>query len=1716
VSAIETLDGAANPSATNLTITAVSGATDGTVSLSNGVISFTPTANYSGNGAGFNYTETDAQGQVAQGSMSISIPFVAQNITLSGPGNTNEPIYGYSRVLDPNSHSPTYDYVPFFQPGVGWDAGGGHFAYRSTPIATGTNPYTGQLTVADPNISPDTFTVQQGRYGTATVSASGVWTYTPKNYDIGGSDAFVVTVTDGYGKTATETITVPLNIPQVIPGDGVGGPGDPIVLDLQGKGISITPLAGSTTYFDTTGSGYSNQTAWIAPSDAFLVFNPTHATQMSSASTINFANLVPGATSDYAALQAFDTNNTGVLNASNSIWNDLYVWTNANSDGVTDTGQLETLAQAGITSINLAITNQTSVQNGIAFNPTFSATMNSGSTIAAAEVNLPNSNQVSIPNPNGTTTVETQPTFAPPSTISGDGLLLGTSGNCTITGGAGNDVVMSGNGDDQITVGDGTDVIYAGNGDDFITAGKGNDVITTGNGNDLVTAGNGNDAVNLGGGNDVVFIGNGNDLVYTGNGNDVVKAGDGNDTLIGGGGAVALFAGNGNDLLQGGAGVSQLQAGSGNDTLQAGAGVSTLVGGSGNDAFDTFIVNNAKDVVTAQAGAAQNSVQTTINYTLGANIENLTGLGSANLTLTGNSLNNVILGNAGNDTLVAGSGNDTLIAGTKATSLVGGSGNNTYVIYNSGDVIATKSGSLSNNVESAINYTLGAGLQNLTGIGNANLTLTGNSMVDVITANGGNDTLVAGSGLATLVGGAGNDTFVVNNVADVINAQSGNQGNNVESSVSFTLANGFQTLTGTGAGNLSLTGNTGSDIITANSGNDTLTAGSGASTLVGGSGSDTFVVNSANDVISLAAMNANDSVLSSSSYTLVDNLQNLKGTGTGNLILTGNDLSDVITANTGNDTLVAGSGVATLIGGSGNETFIVNNANDVIMVRGNRNTVEASANYTLGASLENLEGIGFGALTLTGNSLSDVITANYGNDTLVAGSGVATLIGGVGNDTFVINNTADVVQARASNNTIQTTVSYTAASNVQTLADVGAGGITLTGNANASTLVSGTGADTLVGASGNDTFVVNNANDVVQEALAGNSTIDTAVNYVAANNVSNLTATGSAAITLTGNALNDVITANGGNDTLVAGSGIDTLNGGSGNDTFVINNTADVVNAGTGVNTVQTSVSDTLGANVQFLTGTGSAALTLTGNNLNDVIKGNSGKDTLIAGSGNDTLIAGSSFTTLIGGSGNDTFVVTGGTDVISEAPNSGNNTEEVLIGGKLADNVQNLVGLGSASIALFDNNQTGDVITANSGRDTLYSGTGADTLIGGANSDMFYVNNAADVIEKAPNAGTNVEFASVSVTMAANIQVLTGTGPSNLMLTGNNLDIVIRGSAAGGNDTLIAGSGNDSLFAGSGLTTMIGGIGNDTFTVNNAADVVTENVANTGSTISTSVSYALSANLQYLIATGSGNLTLTGNSLNDVITANAGNDSLIAGSGIDTLIAGSGNDTLIAGSGGTTYQIGAASGVVTINGSMSSDTLSFGSGISAANLSFAETSSTTGLLTLTIHDTQGKDVVINNYSNGDVDKIQFADGSTESLSAKLGQISPNASAMPAAATLPAATGIAISAAVIKRTKSDQVVPFNSGNVFGFPPRMAGDVVGKAGTQWLSPWTLSDALMTNHLGNNTATLGSDLSSHEGLHDDLPLAATATLSKSSYGKTAQNLNVWSDISKNRLH
>ena len=164
------------------------------------------------------------------------------------------------------------------------------------------------------------------------------------------------------------------------------------------------------------------------------------------------------------------------------------------------------------------------------------------------------------------------------------------------------------------------------------------------------------------------------------------------------------------------------------------------------------------------------------------------------------------------------------------------------------------------------------------------------------------------------------------------------------------------------------------------------------------------------------------------------------------------------------------------------------------------------------------------------------------------------------------------------------------------------------------------------------------------------------------------------AINGTGNALNNVLTGNAAANRLDGGAGVDTMNGGAGNDTYVVDNASDVVTeaASGGTDTVESSVTYSLGAEVENLTLTGLNAINATGNALDNVLTGNVSANRLDGGAGADTMI---------GGAGNDTYVVDSTGDVVTEGASGGYRHGRVSISYTLGAKLENLVLTGTTAI---------------------------------------------------------------------------------------------------------------------------------------------------------------------------------------------------------------------------------------------------------------------------------------------------------------------------------------------------------------------------------------------------------------------------------------------------
>lgn len=984
-------------------------------------------------------------------------------------------------------------------------------------------------------------------------------------------------------------------------------------------------------------------------------------------------------------------------------------------------------------------------------------------------------------------------------------VLKGFAGNDTLNGGAGADTLVGGIGNDTYVVDNAVDTVIEGvdEGTDLVkvdisvksgsyalednveNAKLINTVAYTLIGNGLDNELVGNSAVN-------VLIGDlGNDTLDGGAGIDTLEGGDGDDTYIvdvigdvivdtGGidtviakltAGTYWLDSGLENLTLGGTAAINAtgnadnniLTGNAAANALNGAGGVDTLIGGDGND---IYIVDSLDDTVTETNGLAAGGVdiiKSSVDWTLGANIENLTLTGMDNLTGIGNTLVNTITGNEGDNTLDGGAGVD---------KLMGGLGNDTYIVDITAtgklqDAVTEAANAGTDNIQlrgnfvskSGVNLTLAANFENLdaslTGI--SKLGLKGNALDNTLTGNDFHNLLDGGVGADTLIGGIGDDYYVVDNVGDVVVENVDEGFDQVQVSIasvggSYTLADNIEVgflfhtgILGLNGNDLDngLFGNAAANVLVGNGGNDSLDGGSGADIMQGGSGHDNYVVDNAADIVDESDGHGGDAggydrVQSKISYMLASYVEELwlgiDMTSTAAINGTGNALGNIIFGNNGanvldgaagddqldgaagNDTLIGGLGADRMNGGDGSDTYVVDSVGDVVVedsagVAGGVDLVQSSVSFDLSNNLngnllsyvENLTLTGTDNLTGTGNTLVNVITGNSGSNVLDGGAGIDKLMGGLGSDTYIVDLTS-----------------------IGGLQDI----VTEAENA-------GTDTIQLRGASSN----------VVQVMLTLGANLE--------NLDASLTTTSK--LNITGNKFINILTGNAEDNLLDGGANSDTLYGGAGNDTYIVDNFGDTVieNVDEGIDLVKINIVSvggfySLADNVESGSLINTVAFDLYGNDMNNSLTGNAavnslfgydGNDVLIGNGGNDILNGGFGNDILIGGTGNDSL--TGGdeadTFVFNSALSATTNKDVITDFVTGVDHIQ-------LSAAIFTK-LAGAANLADHFYDTSLGAQGANDFIvyNSLTGALYYDANGSAV-------GTGVQFATLTNTI-----VLTG-----------------------------------------------------------------------------------------------------------------------------------------------------------------------------------------------------------------------------------------------------------------------------------------------------------------------------------------------------------------------
>ncbi|MDZ4761724.1 MAG: Ig-like domain-containing protein [Alphaproteobacteria bacterium] len=205
---------------------------------------------------------------------------------------------------------------------------------------------------------------------------------------------------DGTGGGAAVLLAALSGAPAITSADiGVVASLPPLILDLDGNGVELV----SGVSFDFDGDGNEDTGGWASAGDAFLALDRNGDGLISTGSEISFAGDLPGATSDLDGLRAFDSNGDGALSAADAQFAKFLVWRDADGDGVSDAGELRSLAEAGVVSIGLDRYGEASTGPAGDILGYATVTMADGASLRAADVvlNYTNGESDLRPTPHG-------------------------------------------------------------------------------------------------------------------------------------------------------------------------------------------------------------------------------------------------------------------------------------------------------------------------------------------------------------------------------------------------------------------------------------------------------------------------------------------------------------------------------------------------------------------------------------------------------------------------------------------------------------------------------------------------------------------------------------------------------------------------------------------------------------------------------------------------------------------------------------------------------------------------------------------------------------------------------------------------------------------------------------------------------------------------------------------------------------------------------------------------------------------------------------------------------------------------------------------------------------------------------------------------------------------------------------------------------------------
>ena len=390
---------------------------------------------------------------------------------------------------------------------------------------------------------------------------------------------------------------------------------------------------------------------------------------------------------------------------------------------------------------------------------------------------------------------------------------------------------------------------------------------------------------------------------------------------------------------------------------------------TGTPGDDVYYVTRSDDTIIEDPNGGDDTVYSSVSYTLPNYVENLVLTGTANIFGAGNNSNNILIGNEGRNRLNSGRGDDIVYGGGGNDFINGGDGNDRLFGETGND---TLNGEAGNDVleggEGDDTYLFSAKSEQDTIIddqGHNSIRFHTDLSLNDLTVevrnneNGGQDWLIAvknSNAILTI-----KNQYTQNGTTPAVSQFIiGTQKLDVNSFAKyFNISLTEHTESGR-----TIDGSDGNDHLIGTSGDDIIDGKAGADIMEGGDGNDTYYVDNAKDVVIEQAGGGEDTVFSSISYTAATHVENVTLTGSANIFAAGNNSNNILTGNEGRNRLNSGRGNDTVYGMGGNDNLNGGEGNDY----------------------------------LDGGNGNDVINGDTGDDILVGGNGKDVLKGGAGND----------------------------------------------------------------------------------------------------------------------------------------------------------------------------------------------------------------------------------------------------------------------------------------------------------------------------------------------------------------------------------------------------------------------------------------------------------------------------------------------------------------------------------------------------------------------------------------------------------------------------------------------------------------------------------------------------------------------------------------------